>query len=232
MSFSTEVKEFLKKSRDNTKKKCCRKAFDAGAAGSEYIPRCENCGRFYVAGVFYSFGSVNPPEKSSNLTLSAPESVLGIVLSILSENELSMKRSTRRGKAILYARRNGSVEDILTFIGAAPHSVRVMQANVMNELKLSTNRQTNADVANQDRASRASAEQLVAIRTLIEDKRLYRLPKEYIETAELRLANPELSIPELAGLFVPELSKSGLTHRLKKLIALSKMPPEDDTAGQ
>lgn len=231
MSFSTEVKECLKKNRENTKNKCCRRAFDAGLNGGEYVSRCDGCDHYFIAGVFCSCGSVNSPRASANLSISAPEKTLETVGGILSRCGLPMKSSTRNGQKILYLRKKSSVEDFLTFVGASHYSVMIMEESVMNELKISSNRLTNADVANQDRASRASAEQLKAIRKLIKDKRLYKLPQEYIRTAELRLENPELTIPELASLFEPAISKSGLSHRLKKLIAFSKMPPDDNSAG-
>ena len=38
-----------------------------------------------------------------------------------------------------------------------------------------------------------------------------------LEAAALREQNPDLSLKELAGLVRPPLSKSGLSHRMKKL---------------
>jgi DNA-binding protein WhiA len=43
------------------------------------------------------------------------------------------------------------------------------------------------------------------------------LPAPLREAAALREQNPDLSLKELAGLVRPPLSKSGLSHRMKKL---------------
>ena len=66
------------------------------------------------------------------------------------------------------------------------------------------------------------AEYIAPIQKLIDKKKLNTLSKEYVYTAKMRLDNPELSIQELAELFEPKISKSGLNHRLRKLIELSK----------
>ena len=50
---------------------------------------------------------------------------------------------------------------------------------------------------------------------------LYELPDRLQETALLRLMNPEASIADLAGLANPPVTKSCLSHRLRKLLELA-----------
>ena len=47
------------------------------------------------------------------------------------------------------------------------------------------------------------------------------LPDELKETATLREDFPELSLADLAAKHSPAITKSGLNHRLKKLLALA-----------
>ena len=54
---------------------------------------------------------------------------------------------------------------------------------------------------------------------------LDRLPDKLQETAALRLANPELSLSELAEAFDPPVTKSCLNHRLRKLAETAKKLP-------
>jgi len=42
------------------------------------------------------------------------------------------------------------------------------------------------------------------------------------ETARLREENPEMSLTELAGMFEKKISKSGLNHRLNKIIEIAR----------
>ena len=45
------------------------------------------------------------------------------------------------------------------------------------------------------------------------------MPEELRYTAVLREENPDASLPELAQMHNPTLTKSGLNHRLQKIIA-------------
>jgi DNA-binding protein WhiA len=44
------------------------------------------------------------------------------------------------------------------------------------------------------------------------------LSEELRETARLRLENPDVSLAELALLHEPPITKSGLNHRIQKII--------------
>ena len=47
------------------------------------------------------------------------------------------------------------------------------------------------------------------------------LPEKLRETALLRIANPEASLADLAMLAIPPVSKSCISHRLRKLMELA-----------
>ena len=65
------------------------------------------------------------------------------------------------------------------------------------------------------------------IRTAIASGRmLHLLPDELKETATLREDFPELSLADLAAKHSPPITKSGLNHRLKKLLELAGMDKE------
>ena len=49
---------------------------------------------------------------------------------------------------------------------------------------------------------------------------LDQLPEDLREIARLRLAHKEMSLSELGALMNPPLTKSGVNHRLKKLMQL------------
>ena len=65
-------------------------------------------------------------------------------------------------------------------------------------------------------------EQLDAIRKIEREIGIENLPENLQETALLRIANPEASLSDLAMLSDPPVSKSGLSHRLRKLVEISK----------
>ena len=57
-----------------------------------------------------------------------------------------------------------------------------------------------------------------AISYLREIGRFEALPEELRETAELREQHPEATLSELAFLHNPTITKSGLNHRLQKIM--------------
>ena len=85
-----------------------------------------------------------------------------------------------------------------------------------------TNRQTNCDTANLGKTARANAQTLKAIRFLEEQDALSTLPEVLQEAAAKRMQYPDLSLTALCGCFEPPVSKSGLSHRMKKLEALAE----------
>ena len=69
-----------------------------------------------------------------------------------------------------------------------------------------------------------------AIHILTEAGKLKDLSPKLQEAAALREANPELPLSQLAALCHPPVTKSSLSHRLRKLIELSKkVEAEEET---
>ena len=64
-------------------------------------------------------------------------------------------------------------------------------------------------------------EQICAIQKIQKMTGLDSLPDDLREIAILRLENPDLSLTELGGLLNPPLTKSGVNHRMKKILAFA-----------
>ena len=95
----------------------------------------------------------------------------------------------------------------------------VMTAKVEKEMRNTVTRQINCDSANADKTVAAAQEQLAAIRRIVKDYgSLDVLPETLKDAALLRITNPEASLADLAELSFPKVSKSCLSHRLKKLM--------------
>jgi DNA-binding protein WhiA len=62
-----------------------------------------------------------------------------------------------------------------------------------------------------------SERQISIILKLDEMRLLSSLPEELEETARLKLRYPDLPLSTLAAQMTPAISKSGLSHRLKKI---------------
>ena len=68
----------------------------------------------------------------------------------------------------------------------------------------------------------STAKSHYTIAKLKQDKKFAALPQELQDAAALREEHPEANLEELRHLANPPISKSGLNHRLRKLIELSE----------
>jgi DNA-binding protein WhiA len=97
-----------------------------------------------------------------------------------------------------------------------------LDSYVEKDLRNYENRATNCVTRNIAKSVNAAGAQIAAIEALIANGMLEELGEEIRSTAELRIDNPALSLTELAELHTPPISKSGLNHRLTKIVELAK----------
>ena len=101
-------------------------------------------------------------------------------------------------------------------------SMELMNVKIVKNVRNLANRLTNCENANIDKTVAAAAVQTEAIRRLQKRGVLDDLPQELRELAVLRLDNPELSLRELGELLDPPLTRSGVNHRLRRLMELAE----------
>ena len=177
------------------------------------------CKASFIRGAFLASGSVTDPSKRYHLELATSHySVSREAYSILLDMGFSPKEAERKGNHLLYFKKSEHIEDLLTTIGASNCAMELMSAKIEKDMKNSINRKVNCDSANADKVVAAAAQQMEAIRRIDKLYGLDSLPDKLQEAALLRFANPEASLADLAMLSYPPVSKSCLSHRLKKLL--------------
>ena len=177
------------------------------------------CRQSFLRGAFLAGGSVMDPEKRYHLELlTGHANVNREAYNLLLEMGFSPKSAVRSGGYITYFKHSEAIEDILTTMGAPLASMSVMQTKMQKDMRNAVNRRVNCDSANADRIVSAAQEQLDAIRELDRLYGLINLPETMQETAMLRIANPESSLADLARLADPPVSRSCMSHRLKRLL--------------
>ena len=95
-------------------------------------------------------------------------------------------------------------------------------ARAFRSLQGQVNRQVNCETANLEKTTLASAQQRQAIRKIEEKQGLSSLPGPLREMALLRLEHPEASLTELGAMLDPPVGRSGINHRLRKLMKLAE----------
>ncbi len=192
--------------------------------GSEItLFKCKDCHESFCAGVLLSSANFSNPERESRMEIRINDPVRAeSVARILSDLGHEPRISGRDGISSLIFKRSEDVEDILTIAGAGTSSMELMQGKLMRELRGQVNRNSNCEWRNLGKTTAAANAQIEAIRALRNSGRFDGLPDELKETAVLREEDPELSLADLAARHCPPITKSGLNHRLKKLIELAE----------
>jgi len=175
----------------------------------------------FVRGAFLAGGSVTDPQKGYHLELTTGhKSVCRGMVSLLQEMGFSPKDTMRRGNYAIYLKQSDAIADFLTTIGATSSALAHMTAKVEKHMNNAVQRRVNCDAANVEKIVEAAQAQLEAIRRIEQTVGLESLPERLYQTALLRVVNPEMSLTDMANLADPPVSKSCMSHRLRKLVEL------------
>ena len=177
------------------------------------------CRASFNRGAFLSGGSVTDPAKRYHLELATQHhSVSREAYSVLLDMGFSPKESERAGNSLLYFKQADTIADFFTSIGASGTAMGIMTAKVEKEMRNTITRQINCDNHNTDKTVAAAQEQMAAIRRIAKEYGLDALPEPLKDAALLRIANPEVSLADLATLSYPPVTKSCLNHRFRKIM--------------
>lgn len=180
------------------------------------------CLRAFLRGAFLGGGSVANPEKEYHLELTTPRPLLAEDTVRLFESfGLGAKIVQRKTSHVVYFKSSEEIGDVLNIIGAHSAYMELMNVKILKETRNQVNRRVNCETANLDKAVDAAQLQVQAIRRLEKAGRLSSLSPSLQETARARLDFPEAPLSELGQML--KISKSGINHRMRKLVALSEM---------
>lgn len=180
------------------------------------------CRTSFIRGAFLAGGSVTDPEKRYHLELATPHhSVSRETYSVLLDMGFSPREAERGGNSLLYFKQADAIADFFTTIGASNTALGIMTAKVEKDMRNTITRRVNCDSANADKVVNAAQEQLEAIRYIVKEYGIDALPEPLKDAALLRIANPEASLADLAKLSYPPVTKSCISHRLKKIMSLA-----------
>lgn len=196
---------------------------DRPAALPSGVFRCPGCEAAFLRGVFLSCGNVTDPAMYYHLDMVLSEDDMAEELGhFLERISLPPKHTARKGMPVLYYKESETIEDFLNVIGAKKAAFAIMDTKIFKDIRNNANRVSNCELANLGKTVDAATAQYEAIRSLLAQDRFRLLPQNLQETARLRYEHPELPLKELAALHDPPLTKSGLNHRLKKIVDFEK----------
>ncbi len=180
----------------------------------------ECCSASFLRGVFLACGTVTTPERSYHLEFVVPYKKLCMdFICFLEELGLAPKYINRKGNHIVYFKDSESIEDILAIIGAQDASLYVMGIKIEKDVKNKVNRRLNFELSNINKTVDAANSQIEAIEYIEKKCGINALPDNLREIARLRIDNPEASLRDLGQLMSEPISRSGVNHRLAKIVS-------------
>ena len=176
-----------------------------------------------IRGAFLGSGSISNPERKYHLEIIlSTEKNAEKVIKILSEFTIPAKKLERKNGYGVYIKDGEQISKLLALIGANSSVLKFEEIRVLRDMKNNINRKVNCETANLNKTVNAAVKQIEAIKTLQRSGEFDKLPENLKEIAKIRLENPDASLQELGQMLKEPIGKSGVNHRLNKIIELAK----------
>ena len=181
------------------------------------------CKRSYVRGAFLGGGSVTDPKSAYHLEFVTRYNEQAEKLAeILNESGIAAKITRRKSLYTVYIKECEAIADALGLMGAPNGGLELYSVQVEKDLRNRINRRVNCETANTDKTARAASKQIAAIKKIKDAGKWSTLPETLKEMGDLRAENPDVSLKELGEMANPPIGKSGVNHRLDRLIKFAE----------
>ena len=191
--------------------------------------RC--CRAAFIRASFLGGGSVTSPEQAYRLEFISSEARSDTLIRILAKSRIEGKTARRRDEEIVYVRKGDDVVSCLALMGAHRSLMDMENIRINRDARNRANRAMNCDQANLKKQLSAGASQARAITSYSLAHSLGALPQELQELGRLRMLHPEASLEELGQMLQEPIGKSGVNHRMRRLMAMiGKENTETDNA--
>ncbi len=183
----------------------------------------KHCKRAYLAGIFISIGSVNPPTTTYyHLEFNFKnKNDVDDFLKLTNEFNFKFKTVKRNKRIICYIKKSTLISDFLKLIDASNSVLEFENIRIERDFVNNINRLNNMDVLNYKKVIKASDQQIKMIKFLSNKKILETLNVKIKYLAKLRLENENANLNELSQLmykrFNIKITKPGINHLFRKI---------------
>lgn len=184
----------------------------------EDLIKDNDCVRAFIRGAFLGGGSISDPEKNYHLEFVTNNEEFAESLKILINSlGFNSKTVSRKNNYVVYLKESEQISDLLNIIGAHQALLSLESTKIVKEMRNNVNRLVNCETANLSKTVNAAVRQIENIKYIQSKVGLDHLPDNLREIAELRIEYEDLTLKELGEMASPELSKSAVNHRLRKI---------------
>ena len=180
------------------------------------------CKRAFIRGAFLASGSISDPENGYHFEIVCPdERKAGQLQELIRSSGIDAKVVVRKKSHVVYVKEGAQIVDILAVMEANVALMNLENIRILKEMRNTVNRKVNCEMANINKTVSAAVKQIEDIKLIEEKKGFQSLNDGLAEIAELRLQYPEATLKELGMMLNPQVGKSGVNHRLRKLSAIA-----------
>ena len=180
------------------------------------------CKRAFIRGAFLASGSISDPEKGYHFEIVCPdERKAGQLQELIRSFGIDAKVVVRKKSHVVYVKEGAQIVDILAVMEANVALMNLENIRILKEMRNTVNRKVNCEMANINKTVSAAVKQIEDIKLIEEKKGFQSLNDGLAEIAELRLQYPEATLKELGMMLNPQVGKSGVNHRLRKLSSIA-----------
>ncbi|MBS4025336.1 MAG: DNA-binding protein WhiA [Clostridia bacterium] len=192
--------------------------YNMGSSNKPDLVKKRCCIKGYLRGAFLGGGSVNSPEGTYHLEIITSDQAHGeAIKDLMAKLDVQAKVSKRKNWWIVYIKGSEQIVDFLNIIGAHKALLDFENVKIFKEMRNKVNRLVNCETANLNKTVDAAIRQVENIRMVAKLIDMDKLSPGLRQVAQLRLEYPDVSLKELGELCEPEISKSAVNHRMRKL---------------
>ncbi len=178
--------------------------------------------RAFVCGAFVMGGSVMDPHKTYHLEFTTGRyGITEDFMKLLEGMGIPCKLVMRKSKYVMYYKSSEDIADVLTVLGVVNALMEYHNAKIVKEMRNNINRTINCETANLNKTVDASVEQVKCIQKLMDSGKFDTLPDNLKDIAILRMEYRESPLKELGEMLNPPIGKSGVNHRLRKIMEIA-----------
>ena len=181
------------------------------------------CKRAFIRGAFLASGSISDPEKFYHFEIVCQTQEKAAQLQeVMQAFQIDAKIVLRKKSHVVYVKEGAQIVELLGLMEANVALMSLENIRILKEMRNSVNRKVNCETANIHKTVNAAVKQIEDIRLIEEKVGLDKLNSGLSEIARLRLEFPEATLKELGMMLAPQVGKSGVNHRLRKLSNLAQ----------
>lgn len=180
------------------------------------------CKHSYIRGVFLARGYIVNPKSGNHLELLLPNTEAApSIEKLLATMDLKIKKDIHNNRIRFYIKSADEIVKFMASTGCHGAVLKLEDIRILKEIKSQANRLANCDSANVKKIVSASMEQVRNIKIIDQKIGIGKIPPALAAVCYARLENPDIGIEELGQKMIPELSKSAINHRFRRIAKLA-----------